>query len=80
VFERFTDPARLAVLQSQEEARAHHHDSIGTGHVLLGLIREGDDLALLKLGADHDRLRQQVLQLLHDHHDVHDDQPPPAAT
>jgi hypothetical protein len=32
--ERFTDRPRLVVVKAQEEARAHHHDSIGTGHVL----------------------------------------------
>jgi ATP-dependent Clp protease ATP-binding subunit ClpA len=44
------------------------HNYIGTEHILLGLIREGDGVAaqvLVKLGADLNRVRQQVIQLLH---------------
>jgi ATP-dependent Clp protease ATP-binding subunit ClpA len=45
-----------------------NHNYIGTEHMLLGLIREGDGVAaqvLVKLGADLNRVRQQVIQLLH---------------
>jgi len=45
-----------------------NHNYIGTEHILLGLIREGDGVAaqvLVKLGADLNRVRQQVIQLLH---------------
>lgn len=45
VFERFTDRARHAVVLSQESARSHKHDFIGTEHVLLGLLAEPDGLA-----------------------------------
>jgi ATP-dependent Clp protease ATP-binding subunit ClpA len=44
------------------------HNYIGTEHILLGLLREGDGVAaqvLVKLGADRNRVRQQVIQLLH---------------
>jgi ATP-dependent Clp protease ATP-binding subunit ClpC len=44
------------------------HNYIGTEHILLGLIREGEGVAaqvLVKLGADLNRVRQQVIQLLH---------------
>ena len=44
------------------------HNYIGTEHILLGLLREGDGVAaqvLVKLGADLNRVRQQVIQLLH---------------
>ena len=67
MFERFTDRARRVVVLAQEEARRLNHNYIGTEHILLGLIREGEGVAaqvLVKLGADLNRVRQQVLQLL----------------
>src|SRR6195952_3698553 len=67
MFERFTDRARRVVVLAQEEARMLSHNYIGTEHILLGLIREGEGVAaqvLVKLGADLNRVRQQVLQLL----------------
>jgi hypothetical protein len=67
MFERFTDRARRVVVLAQEEARLLNHNYIGTEHILLGLIREGEGVAaqvLVKLGADQDRVRQQVIQLL----------------
>ena len=67
VFERFTDRARRVVVLAQEEARLLNHNYIGTEHILLGLIREGEGVAaqvLVKLGADLSRVRQQVIQLL----------------
>ncbi|MBU2668286.1 ATP-dependent Clp protease ATP-binding subunit [Actinoplanes bogorensis] len=45
MFERFTDRARRVVVLAQEEARTLNHDYIGTEHLLLGLIREGDGIA-----------------------------------
>jgi ATP-dependent Clp protease ATP-binding subunit ClpC len=67
MFERFTDRARRVVVLAQEEARMRNHSFVGTEHILLGLIREGDGVAaqvLVKLGADLDRVRQQVIQLI----------------
>src|SRR3989454_299536 len=67
MFERFTDRARRVVVLAQEEARLLNHNYIGTEHILLGLIREGEGVAaqvLQKLGADLGRVRQQVIQLL----------------
>src|SRR5215813_14342494 len=67
MFERFTDRARRVVVLAQEEARMLNHNYIGTEHILLGLIREGEGIAaqvLVKLGADLNRVRQQVIQLL----------------
>src|SRR6266508_1650189 len=67
MFERFTDRARRVVVLAQEEARMLGHNYIGTEHILLGLIREGEGVAaqvLQKLGADLNRVRQQVIQLL----------------
>lgn len=45
MFERFTDAARHVVVLAQEEARLAAHDYLGTGHLLLGLIREEDGIA-----------------------------------
>jgi ATP-dependent Clp protease ATP-binding subunit ClpA len=67
MFERFTDRARRVVVLAQEEARRLDHNYIGTEHILLGLIREGDGVAaqaLVTLGADLNQVRQQVIQLL----------------
>jgi ATP-dependent Clp protease ATP-binding subunit ClpC len=67
MFERFDQRARRVVVRAKEEARMLNHNDIGTEHILLGLIREGDGVAaqvLAKLGADLNKMRQQVLQLL----------------
>jgi len=63
MFERFTDRARRVVVLAQEEARRLDHNYIGTEHILLGLIREGDGAAaqaLESLGISLDAARQQV--------------------
>jgi ATP-dependent Clp protease ATP-binding subunit ClpC len=65
MFERFPGPKRVVAL-AREEARMLDHSYIGTEHILLGLIREGDSVAeqvLVKLGADLIRFRRQVIQL-----------------
>jgi ATP-dependent Clp protease ATP-binding subunit ClpA len=70
MFQRFSDRARRVVVLAQEEARRLEHNYIGTEHILLGLIREGDGVAaqvLVRLGADLNRVRQQVILLLHEH-------------
>jgi ATP-dependent Clp protease ATP-binding subunit ClpC len=45
MFERFTDRARRIVVLAQEEARLLNHDWIGTEHLLLGLVHEGENIA-----------------------------------
>jgi ATP-dependent Clp protease ATP-binding subunit ClpC len=63
MFERFTDRSRRVVVLAQEEARMLDHGYIGTEHILLGLIREGDGhaaRALESLGISLDAVRQQV--------------------
>src|SRR5690606_41003682 len=63
----FTPRAQRVLELSLREARQLGHNYIGTEHILLGLIREGEGVAaqvLVKLGADLNRVRQQVLQLL----------------
>jgi hypothetical protein len=67
MFERFTDRARRVVVLAQEEARHLDHNYLGTEHILLGLIREGEGVAaqvLIELGGSLDRVRQQVIQIL----------------
>lgn len=49
MLEKFTDRARRVVFLAQEEARTLNHDSIGTEHILLGLIREGEGNAVRTL-------------------------------
>jgi ATP-dependent Clp protease ATP-binding subunit ClpC len=64
----FTPRAKRVLELSLREAKELGHSYIGTEHILLGLIREGEGVAaqvLVKLGADLDRARQQVIQLLH---------------
>jgi ATP-dependent Clp protease ATP-binding subunit ClpA len=63
----FTPRAKKVLELAFREARALGHDYIGTEHILLGLIREGDGVAaqvLVRLGADLNRAREQVIQLL----------------
>ncbi len=63
MFERFTDRARRVAVLAQEEARMLGHDHIGTEHILLGLIREGEGVAaraLESLGISLEAVRQQV--------------------
>jgi ATP-dependent Clp protease ATP-binding subunit ClpA len=63
----FTPRAKKVLELSLRESKQLGHNYIGTEHILLGLIREGEGVAaqvLVKLGADFSRVRQQVIQLL----------------
>jgi Clp amino terminal domain, pathogenicity island component/UvrB/uvrC motif len=63
MFERFTDRARRVVVLAQEEARMLDHNYIGTEHLLLGLIHEGEGVAakaLEAMGISLNAVRQQV--------------------
>ena len=67
MFERFTDRARRVVVLAQEEARTLDHGYIGTEHLLLGLIREGDGVAaraLVSLGISLEAVREQVGEII----------------
>jgi ATP-dependent Clp protease ATP-binding subunit ClpC len=67
MFERFTDRSRRVVVLAQEEARMLDHNYIGTEHILLGLIREGDGhaaRALESLGISLDAVREQVEEII----------------
>jgi ATP-dependent Clp protease ATP-binding subunit ClpC len=67
MFERFTDRARRVVVLAQEEARMLNHDYIGTEHLLLGLIHEGQGVAaraLESLGVSLEAVRQQVEEII----------------
>jgi ATP-dependent Clp protease ATP-binding subunit ClpA len=64
----FTPRAKKVLELSLRESMQLGHEYIGTEHILLGLIREGDGVAaqvLVKLGADLNRVRQQVIQRVH---------------
>jgi ATP-dependent Clp protease ATP-binding subunit ClpC len=63
VFERFTERARQVVIYAQDEARSRGHAEIGTEHLLLGLIREGNGIAaraLQSAGVHLDRAGEAV--------------------
>ncbi|HKX71638.1 MAG TPA: ATP-dependent Clp protease ATP-binding subunit, partial [Acidimicrobiales bacterium] len=67
MFERFTDRARRVVVLAQEEARLLNHNYIGTEHILLGLIHEGEGVAakaLESLGISLEAVRQQVEEII----------------
>ena len=69
MFERFTDRARRVVVLAQEEARALNHNYIGTEHLLLGLIHEGEGVAAkalesmdISLGAVREKVQEDIGQ------------------
>src|ERR1700709_774007 len=67
MFERFTDRARRVVVLAQEEARMLNHNYIGTEHILLGLIHEGEGVAATamgSLGISLEAGRQQVEEII----------------
>ena len=67
VFERFTDRARRVIPLAQEEARRLNHNYIGTEHLLLGLLAEGEGVAakaLEGLGISLEAVRVQVQEII----------------
>jgi hypothetical protein len=67
MFERFTDRARRVVVLAQEEARHLDHNYIGTEHILLGLIHEGEGVAaraLTALGISLEAVRSEVVEIV----------------
>ncbi|MDR1077348.1 MAG: ATP-dependent Clp protease ATP-binding subunit [Propionibacteriaceae bacterium] len=67
MFERFTDRARRVVILAQDEARMLNHNYIGTEHILLGLIHEGEGIAakaLESLGIALAAVREQVEEII----------------
>jgi ATP-dependent Clp protease ATP-binding subunit ClpC len=67
MFERFSDRSRRVVVLAQEEARILDHNYIGTEHILLGLMREGEGVAgkaLESLGISLDAVRQKVEEII----------------
>ncbi|MBR4414254.1 MAG: ATP-dependent Clp protease ATP-binding subunit [Aeriscardovia sp.] len=67
MFERFTDRARRVIVFAQQEAHTLQHSYIGTEHILLGLIREGDGIAAKTLaakGIELDKTRDQVIEMI----------------
>ena len=67
MFNRFTERARKVIVYAKEEARRFNHDYIGTEHLLLGLVREGEGVAaavLQKLGVDLETIRMEVEKMV----------------
>ncbi|MBC9953418.1 ATP-dependent Clp protease ATP-binding subunit [Leucobacter sp. cx-42] len=67
MFERFTDRARRVIVLAQEEAKMLNHNYIGTEHILLGLIHEGEGVAakaLEQLDISLDAVREQVTEII----------------
>ena len=67
MFNRFTERARKVIVYAKEEAKRFNHDYIGTDHLLLGLIREGEGVAaavLQKLGLNLETIRLEVEKLV----------------
>ena len=67
MFNRFTERARKVIILAKEEARRFNHDYIGTEHILLGLIREGEGVAaavLQKLSLSLETLRLEIEKLV----------------
>ena len=67
MFNRFTERARKVILLAKEEAKRFNHDYIGTEHILLGLVREGEGVAaavLASFGLSPDKIRLEVEKLV----------------
>jgi ATP-dependent Clp protease ATP-binding subunit ClpC len=67
MFERFTDRARRVVVLAQEEARMLDHNYIGTEHILLGLVHEGEGVAAKAMAAMEislEAVRQEVEEII----------------
>ena len=67
MFNRFTERARKVIILAKEEARRFNHDYIGTEHILLGLIREGEGVAaavLQKLDVSLENIRLEIEKLV----------------
>ena len=67
MFERFTDRARRVIVLAQQEARDLNHNYIGTEHILLGLIQEGEGVAakaLESMGINLDDVRREVEEII----------------
>ncbi|MFZ2624187.1 MAG: ATP-dependent Clp protease ATP-binding subunit [Propionibacterium sp.] len=67
MFERFTDRARRVIVLAQDEAKMLNHNYIGTEHILLGLIHEGEGVAakaLEQMGISLEAVREQVEEII----------------
>ena len=67
MFGRFTEKAQHVIYYAQEEARGMNYPAVGTEHLLLGILREGQSVAakaLIGLGVDLDSAREIVLRTL----------------
>jgi ATP-dependent Clp protease ATP-binding subunit ClpC len=66
-FNKFTERARKVILLAKEEAKRFNHDYIGTEHMLLGLVKEGEGVAaavLTSIGLDFENIKTEVERLV----------------
>lgn len=67
MFDRFTESAQKTILLSQEEAKKLHHNYVGTEHLLLGLLAEGEGVAavaLNEMGIDLEKVRNEIIKAI----------------
>ncbi|MFQ5505802.1 MAG: Clp protease N-terminal domain-containing protein, partial [Planctomycetota bacterium] len=67
MFDRFTDRAKKVMSLARQEAQKFNHEYIGTEHILLGLVQEGNGVAanvLQKMGVDLEKIRQEVEKIV----------------
>ena len=67
MFDRFTDRAKKVMSLARQEAQKFNHEYIGTEHILLGLVQEGNGVAanvLQKMAVDLDKIRQEVEKIV----------------
>ena len=67
MYGKFTERAQKVILLAQQEAKRLNHNLIGTEHILLGLIAEGEGIAakvLVNMGIDINTVRKEVIKLL----------------
>jgi len=63
MFKRFTERARRVIILAREEAERHHHEYLGTEHILLGMLKDGGGIAitvLQKAGLSIDQIRMEI--------------------
>ncbi|PIV39681.1 MAG: NDP-hexose 4-ketoreductase, partial [Candidatus Omnitrophica bacterium CG02_land_8_20_14_3_00__42_8] len=67
MFNRFTERARKVIILAKEEAKRFNHDYIGTEHILLGLLKEGEGVAavvLQKMGLNLQQIRMEIEKIV----------------
>jgi len=69
MFGRFTEKAQKSILLAQEMAQEFKHNYVGTEHLLLGLLKEGDGIAakaLINMNVSVDKLKEKIIEVVGD--------------